>query len=108
MRPAYTGPYNLAGATLLEHLFNLLNGVDQASGSPQNERGQVCRWLRGASLLSFFNRDRRESFVNRSWALPNAVCFGLFPVTLLQPTGSFPKFKPAYDASVPIQENSAM
>lgn len=29
-------PYNLAGATLREHLFNLLNDVDQAAGSPQN------------------------------------------------------------------------
>jgi hypothetical protein len=39
---ASTGPYNLAGATLLEHLFNLLNGVAHASGSHQNEKGRFA------------------------------------------------------------------
>src|SRR2546428_7677467 len=32
----FMGPYNLAGATLREHLFNLLNGVDQEDSSLQN------------------------------------------------------------------------
>src|SRR5579862_4325384 len=45
------------------------------------------RRSRGTSLLSFFDRSHRESFVNRSWASPNAVFFGLAVLAFLSPLG---------------------
>ena len=38
-------------------------------------------------MLSFFDRSHRESFVNRSWASPNAVFFGLAVLAFLAPLG---------------------
>ena len=62
-------------------------------GSLQNAWSRLLRWLRGPSLLLFFDRNRRESVVNRSWALPNAVFFGLVLLTFLCPLVS-PRTRP--------------
>src|SRR4030095_12146186 len=62
--------------------------------------GRLRRWVQGPGLLSR-DRNRRESFVNRIWALPSAVLFGLVLLALQHPRGVSQNSTAPSDASIP-------